>query len=241
MKSESCLPPPDPRVGLVCFLAVLGFVVALPVGASFWKSAALLFWLLVAGLLFTPQPAQFWKKLRRLLSILITFLAFLLAITLPVSKFISKEPAGQTLFYFGQIVLRALIVVVADLVFILSQKSEDLLAALSQAKMPSVLIQLLNSGLRYSQIFAEEATDSFRARLARETGARPFFEKLKTTGLIIEKIFWRVIDRSGRVYAAMLSRGYDGHLYFHKKFKLRFSDIFLLSSFLAALVILSLI
>lgn len=240
MKSESWLSLPDPRVGLVCFLAVLVFVVALPAGASIWKSAALLFWLLIAGLLFTPQPARFWKKLKGLFLILIPFLAFLLVITLLVSKLISKEPAGKTLFYFGQIVLRALIVVAADLVFILSQKSEDLLAALSQAKMPSVLIQLLNFGLRYSQIFAGEATASFRARLARETGARPLFEKLKTTGLVIEKIFWRVIDRSGRVYAAMLSRGYDGHLYFHKKFKLRFSDVFFLSGFLAALIVLSL-
>ncbi len=227
----------DPRTELLCFLAVMAFVVLLPAEAPLWKSAGLFFLLLVGGFAFAPQPVKFFNLFRKIALVLIPFIFFLLI----VSLLFSKEPAKKVFFYIAQVGLRSLVVVAANLVFILSQRSEDLLAAISQAKAPAVVIQLLNSGLRFSHIYTREATSSFRAKLARDRCRRPFFERLKITGLIIEKIFWRAIERSQRIYAAMLSRGYDGHFYFHRQFNLRLMDIVVLTSFLALLFALALI
>ncbi|MBC7363108.1 MAG: energy-coupling factor transporter transmembrane protein EcfT [Candidatus Aminicenantes bacterium] len=227
----------DPRTGLLCFLAVLAFVVLLPAEAPLWKSAGLFFLLLAGGFAFSPQPVKFLNLLKKIALILIPFIFFLLI----VSLLFSKEPASRVFFYLAQVGLRSLVVVAADLVFILSQRTEDLLAAMNQTKVPAVFIQLLNSGLRYSNIFTREATSSFRAKLARDRCRRPFFERLKITGLIIEKIFWRAIERSQRIYAAMLSRGYDGHFYFHRQFRLRLLDAVVLVSFLALLLALTLV
>ncbi|HEK85321.1 MAG: energy-coupling factor transporter transmembrane component T family protein [Candidatus Saccharicenans sp.] len=235
MKSNSKKVSLDPRVGLVGFLAILVFAAALPAGAPLWKSVVLFSLLLTGGLFFSFRGSQFWKRFKNLVLILLPFLAFLLVITL----LFSKEPPGRALFYFGQMVFRALIVVAADLVFILSQKTQDLLAALTQAKLPPVFIQLLNFAIRYSQIFTKEATNSFRARLSREKCRRLFFENLRITGLISERIFWRAIERSERIYAAMLSRGYNGHLYFHQKFRLQRADLVALISLLAVLIFLA--
>lgn len=226
----------DPRTGLFCFLAVMMFVVLLPAEAPLWKSAVLFPVLLAGGVAFSPS-ARFLKSFRRLTLILIPFIIFLPVLAL----LFSRETWPGAIFQAGQIILRALVVVLADLVFILSQKTEDLLAALSGLKIPSVFIQLLSSGLRYSHIFTAEAASSFRARLARDRCRRPFFERLKITALIIEKIFWRAVDRSHRVYAGMLSRGYDGNLYFHRRLRLPVSDYLILGSFLVTLVILALI
>ena len=44
-------------------------------------------------------------------------------------------------------------------------------------------------------------------------------KRLKITGLIIENIFMRVVERSQRIYAAMLSRGFEGQLFCLKEFK----------------------
>jgi len=225
----------DPRTGLLCFLAVLAFVVALPAEAPLWKNAGLLFLLLAAGLGFAPQLRKLLNWLKKMVLILIPFIVFLLVVTL----LLSKEPAKKVFFYIAQVGLRSLVVVAADLVFILSQRTEDLLAAMSQAKVPAVVIQLLNSGLRYSHIFTREAVSSFRAKLARDKCRQPFLKRLKITDLIIEKIFWRAIDRSQRIYAAMLSRGYDGNLYFHRPFRLRVLDVVALTSFLALLLALA--
>lgn len=236
MTNDGKVKRPDPRTGLLCFLAVMMFVVLLPVEAPLWKSAVLFLVLFASGVAFSPS-ARFLKSFKKLTLILIPFIFFITV----VSLLFSRETASGPIFRAGQIILRTLVVVLADLVFILSQKTEDLLAALPGLKIPSVFIQLLSSGLRYVHIFTAEATSSFRARLARDRCQRPFLERMKITGLIIEKIFWRAVDRSHRVYAGMLSRGYDGNLYFHRKLNLPVPDFFILGGFLVTLVILALI
>lgn len=236
MQTKSRAKSLNPLTGLLCFLAVLVFVVLLPAEAPLWKSAVLIPILFALGIIFLP-PARFFKSLSKLTFILMPLIILFLA----VSLLFSKHMPAQAICQVGQIILRALVLVLADLVFILSQKTEDLLVALSGLKIPSVFIQLLSSGLRYSHIFTAEAASSFRARLARDRCRKPFFERLKITGLIIEKIFWRAVDRSHRVYAGMLSRGYDGNLYFHQRLSLPISDYLILGGFLVTLVILALI
>ncbi len=157
------------------------------------------------------------RKLLHLLLFLLPFFIFLLLVTLLFSG--KKVSPAQSLFNLGQIAVRMIIIIAADVVFILSQTPEDIMAALHQSHLPRPIIRLLTSAARYYQILTDEAVSSFRARASRERGRRPVMKRLKITGLIIENIFMRVVERSQRIYAAMLSRGYEGQLFFLKKFK----------------------
>ncbi len=224
----------NPPTGLLCFMAVLAFVIFLPAKAPLWKIAVLLLVLFASGIIFL-SASRLIKKLGNLTLILLPLIIFILA----ASPIFSKEAQSQAIYQVGQITLRALAVVLADLIFILSHKAEDLLAALYRMKVPAVFIGLLSSGIRYMHIQKGEALCSFRARLARDRCKRTYFERLKITGLIIEKIFWRTIDRSQRVYAGMLSRGFDGNMYFHKNFRLKALDLLTAVSLLMALIFLA--
>ncbi len=207
----------DPRASLLSFAAVAASAVFLPGRTPFWKFAAILALLISINYLINRQPGKLMRKLLHLLLFLLPFFIFLVALTLLFSG--KKATPAQTLFNLGQIAVRMIIIIAADVVFILGQTPEDIMAALHQSHLPRPITRLLTSAARYYQILMDEAVSSFRARASRERGRRPVMKRLKITGLIIENIFMRVVERSQRIYAAMLSRGYEGQLFFLKKFK----------------------
>jgi len=161
-----------------------------------------------------------WARLRGPILFFLSFLIFLV----PLTIIFSPEPTRKTTFYLEQIAIRMALLVMAEAAFILSYQVEDLLAALNQCHLPDSVIQLLTSAIRYSQLLTAEAVSSFRARQVREVKKRGPMEKLNLTGLIIEKLFLRTLERSEKIYAAMLSRGYEGKLLFQKSFRLKAVD-----------------
>ena len=73
---------------------------------------------------------------------------------------------------------------------------------------------------RYLFVFADEAMRLLRARAARSgstgnpdlhTGGSIIW-RAKTTGGLAGNLFIRSLERSERIYVAMLSRGYDGEI-----------------------------
>ncbi|MDD8021245.1 MAG: energy-coupling factor transporter transmembrane component T [Acidobacteriota bacterium] len=207
----------DPRASLLSFVAVAVGAVFLPGSTPFWKFPALLAVLISINYLINQQPGKLMRKLIRLVVFFLPFFIFLLLVTLLFSG--EKATPARSLFNLGQIAVRMTIIVTADVVFILGQTPEDIIAAFHQSHLPQPITRLLASAVRYSQILTDEAVTSFRARASRETGRSSLRQRFKITGLIIEKIFMRVMDRGQHIYAAMLSRGYEGQMFFLKKFK----------------------
>jgi ABC-type cobalt transport system, permease component CbiQ and related transporters len=192
-------------------------IIFLPLKTSFWKLYFLLGFLFILGLIIYRGPQKMWTRLRGPILFFLSFLIFLV----PLTIIFSPEPTRKTTFYLEQIAIRMALLVMAEAAFILSYQVEDLLAALNQCHLPDSVIQLLTSAIRYSQLLTAEAVSSFRARQVREVKKRGPMEKLNLTGLIIEKLFLRTLERSEKIYAAMLSRGYEGKLFFQKSFRLK--------------------
>jgi len=207
----------DPRASLLSFVAVTASAVCLPGSTPFWKFAVLLALLISINYLINQQPGKLMRKLIHLLLFLLPFFIFLLLVTLLFCG--EKATPVQSLFNLGQITARMIIIITADVIFILGQTPEDIIAALHHSHLPQEITRLLISAVRYFQILTDEAVTSFRARASRETGRSSLRQRLKITGLITEKIFMRVMDRGQRIYAAMLSRGYEGQMFFLKKFR----------------------
>ena len=225
----------DPRASLLSFIAVAVVAVFLPGSTPVWKFGLLLAMLLITNFLVNQQPGKLMTKLLRLLVFLVPFFIFLVPVTLLFSG--KKASPSDSLFNLWQMAVRMIIIITADVVFILSQTPEDIMAALHQSHFPHSITNLMTSAIRYSQILTDETVTSFRARASRETGRSSLRQRFKIIGLIIEKIFMRVIDRSQRIYAARLSRGYEGQMFFQKKFRFGRREVVLVVALVGILLV----
>ncbi|WP_322488264.1 cobalt ECF transporter T component CbiQ [Chloroflexus sp.] len=92
----------------------------------------------------------------------------------------------------------------------------ELLTALAALRLPPVLILILGMAYRYLFILQEEALRMLRARDSRSASlpgqrvGRNLFWRVTITGRMVGTLFIRAYERSERIYAAMLARGYDG-------------------------------
>ncbi len=125
----------------------------------------------------------------------------------------------QGLARFISITLRSWISVQAAILLASTTRFPDLLAALKQLKVPGLFIAVIGLMWRYLFVIGGEAGRMLRARASRsatlEGGRRPGGSvawRAKVTGGMAGSLFLRSLERSERVYAAMLSRGYDGSL-----------------------------
>lgn len=93
----------------------------------------------------------------------------------------------------------------------------DLLWALGALRFPQPLVSTIGFMYRYLFVLADEALRMIRARAARSAqvpgrARPPIGWRGRVAGSMVGSLFLRSLARSERVYAAMLARGYDGHM-----------------------------
>jgi len=93
----------------------------------------------------------------------------------------------------------------------------DVLWALGTLRFPRLLVATIGFMYRYFFVLADEATRMLRARAARsgELGDRrkpPALWQARVAGHMVGSLFLRALERSERVHAAMLARGYNGQM-----------------------------
>ncbi len=94
----------------------------------------------------------------------------------------------------------------------------DLLVALRAAHVPRLLVAVFGLMWRYLFVLADEVLRLLRARAARSgqldlPGAKPGGSvawRARVAGGMAGNLFLRGLERSDRIYMAMVSRGYDG-------------------------------
>jgi len=130
-------------------------------------------------------------------------------ITIPVS------PAGVERCL--SIMVKAWISVLAAVFLTATTDSHALISGLRQLGVPAILISIIELMWRYLFVMVDEVTRLIRARNSRSTvvnhghhAGGSVFWRAGVTGNMAGSLFLRSIERSERVYAAMLSRGYNG-------------------------------
>jgi cobalt/nickel transport system permease protein len=94
----------------------------------------------------------------------------------------------------------------------------DILHALRHLHVPAILVSIIAFMYRYLFVLVDEVARLLRARAARSAqrpghqGGGTIFWRAKVTGHMAGQLFIRSLDRSDRVYQAMLARGYQGTL-----------------------------
>jgi cobalt/nickel transport system permease protein len=128
------------------------------------------------------------------------------------------EITDAGLLRFGGIVARSLISIAAAVLLTATTRFPDVLHALRHLRVPAVLVSIIAFMYRYLFVLAEEVERLLRARAARSArlpglrGGGRLGWRAGVVGHMAGQLLVRSLDRSDRVYQAMLARGFRGEL-----------------------------
>jgi len=212
----------DSRVKLVLSLAFILTTALIPHGA--WPVYIFLLAIIFSIVILSGLGFIFVLKRSALA------LPFVLA-ALPVIFTIQGDPLAQFMLgnwqltvslqgveRFISIALKSWISVQTAIVLASSTRFPDLLMAMRAIHIPKLLVAIFGLMWRYLFVLVDEALRLMRARLARsgESGLSnsksggSLVWRAQVTGGMAGSLFLRALERSDRIYNAMISRCYDG-------------------------------
>lgn len=129
----------------------------------------------------------------------------------------------------SSIFIRSWLSVIAATILTASTEPDHILRALRWFGVPRVFVATISFMWRYIFVIGEEAQRLMTAREARS--AKPSGRaggslrwRASVAGSMVGSLFLRTLNRSERVYVAMLSRGYNGEMRSLDRFNFRRSD-----------------
>jgi cobalt/nickel transport system permease protein len=212
----------DPRIKILVTVIFILSNALLPDGS--WPAFALA-WLLI---LIANDMAEIglWFSLKRSFVALPFALVAISAIFSPQGYplaewnlgFITLVPTDFGLIRFFSILVRSWLSVQMAIILVATTQFPDLIHAFEHLKLPRTLTTIIAFLYRYLFVLSDEALRILRARDARSAGLPGIKAggslgwRAKTTGSMAGQLFLRSYERSDRIYNAMISRGYAGHI-----------------------------
>ena len=241
----------DPRIKI---LVTVGFILSnalLPDGS--WPAFALAWLLLLTandasnvGLGFTLK-----RSFIALPFALVAFSAIFSPIGTPLAEwdlgFITLVPTDFGLIRFFSILVRSWLSVQMAILLVATTQFPDLIHAFEHLKLPRTLTTIIAFLYRYLFVLSDEALRILRARDARSAGLPGIRAggslgwRAKTTGSMAGQLFLRSYERSDRIYHAMISRGYVGHIRTINPHMMKRTDWFILALSTVILLIIQIV
>lgn len=213
----------NPQARLLSLPPILFLLFFLPLTKAFKKFIILAIFLLIINFFINKRTKISWGHLGHRLWLVIPFFLSLFLINWPISK----KSFNESIFIAIDISSRLTLGILASWVLIMNSSAEKIMVALNQLIPVQLFSNLITLGGRYFQTFLSEAIATLRAKKARDIYPKPLKEKMKILTLIIEKIVSRSFDRAEFIYVAMLSRGYQGKIFYLTKFSWSWLDYLL--------------
>jgi len=209
----------DPRVKVVL---ALGFILAAgltPIGA--WSGFAALLILALAASLASRLGLTFALR-RSYIALPFVLVALPLVFTIP-GEIVYQTPltgwtiTAQGLDRFLSLILRSWIAIQAAILLVAVAPFPDVVWALGALRVPRLLVATIGFMYRYFFVLADETARMLRARTARSAEAQgrrkpSLLWQGGVAGAMVGSLFLRALERSERVHAAMLARGYNGQM-----------------------------
>lgn len=214
----------DPRIKLTLTLAFILTNALVPTGA--WPIYILLSALLISIEILSELGVGYVLR-RSALALPFVLAAIPIMFTIPGNPIFTLVLGPWTIVISQpglerviSITLKSWLSVQAAIILAATTTFPDLLIALRALRVPRLLVGIFGLMWRYLFVLVDEALRLMRARAARsgetsEPGARKGGSLLwrgRVTGGMAGSLFLRGIERSDRIYMAMLSRGYDGEV-----------------------------
>ncbi len=114
------------------------------------------------------------------------------------------------------IVAKSWLSVQAALLLAYTTAFADLIDALGALRVPAIIVGIISFMYRYLSVLTDEAGRMSRARQSRSAAAPSgrsggsIAWRARVTGAMVGSLFIRSYERSERIYAAMLARGFSG-------------------------------
>ncbi|MCJ7703561.1 MAG: cobalt ECF transporter T component CbiQ [Anaerolineales bacterium] len=219
---DSLIHRTDPRVKVILALAFIFSNAFLPDGS--WLAFAIAWLVLLVGNDLSRLGLSFTFK-RSFVALpfaLVAVSAIFSPLGSPLAEwhlgFITLVPTDIGLIRFLSILVRSWLSVQIAILMVATTQFPDLIHAFEHLRMPRVLTTIVAFLYRYLFVLTDEAFRLLRAREARSAafpgrkrGGRLVW-RARVTGSMAGQLFLRSYERSDRIYNAMLSRGYTGHL-----------------------------
>ncbi len=247
-ESQSGLASLDPRSKI---LLACGFILTLsllPPG-EFLIYGLLLIVLYISASLSDCSPVYLVR--RSVIALPFAFAAVTLLFTIPGESLLTLPILGidisvEGAIRFASIVTRSWISVQAAILLIILTKVADLMWGLQGLHTPAILVSVAGFTYRYLDVLRSEASRLRTARQARSAtlsagrGGGTLLWRARVTGWMVGSLMIRSMERSERIYNAMLARGYTGEVKTLTRFELRSRDYWsmLVAALTAVIIIL---
>ena len=213
----------DPRVKTIVTIVFIISNALLPDGA--WL-AFVLAWVFLLGINLLSNLGFMYTFKRSFVALPFALVAVTVLFSIPgnpVSSFhflmwdFTITDAG--LLRFVSILIRSWLSVQMAIMLVAVTRFPDLIHALEHLHVPAILTTIIAFLYRYLFVLVDEVYRLLRARESRSaavSGQRSggsVVWRAKVAGNMAGQLFLRSYERSDRIYNAMLSRGYTGHLY----------------------------
>jgi len=148
---------------------------------------------------------------------------------------------------FVSILIRSWLSVQLAILLVATTRFPDLIHAFEHLRVPAILTTIIAFLYRYLFVLTDEVLRLLRARESRSAasaGKRSgggVLWRAKVAGNMAGQLFLRSYERSDRIYNAMLSRGYTGHLYTLNPHEMKSRDYFVTAFAIAIIFIVQII
>lgn len=250
-EKESFIHRLDPRVKVVVTLVFIISNALLPDGA--WVAFILAFLFLLAANQSSKLGIGYTFK-RSIVALPFALIAVTVLFSIPGTSIASFKLfmwnftiTDMGFLRFISILVRSWLSVQLAILLVATTRFPDLIHAFEHLRVPAILTTIIAFLYRYLFVLTDEVLRLMRARESRSAasaGKRSgggVLWRAKVAGNMAGQLFLRSYERSDRIYNAMLSRGYTGHLYTLNPHEMKPRDYFVTALSIAIIFILQII
>jgi len=190
----------DPRVKLICIFSLVAVVVVTPI-YHYQKFIVYGSIIILLVLISRVKVKYYLLRFIFLLPLLIFLGASLLVF--------SQQQWSQKQLILYNLFVKAFLTFCSFGVLVLTMKFQLIIKSLELMRFPKVSTSVLGFAHRYILLFQQEAGRMIKARRSRCFGRKRTWRDRKAVAFIVPFFLFRVLERSQRIYIAMLSRGYQ--------------------------------
>ena len=222
----------DPRVKIISMTAFI-LVIGLTPPSAYLKFLA---YFLILTAFFTAAGINIRKLIPRL------FFFFSLLVFLGITVFVfGNQTSIEKLDILWNLSVKSILIFLCIGFLMLSTELFLLIKGLELLKTPPIMISVLLFAYRYVSLFSGEAERMSLAKKLRTFNKQSFKNKIQTLVPLTSQLFSRAFKRTERIYAAMLSRGFDREIQTLTFFKISKKDWIFCSVFLCCLIALGIV
>lgn len=141
---------------------------------------------------------------------------FLLLMTVPLLLSQGLSFHEENALFAALILMKAYTSMTVISVILDTQSMDEFMTGLAGFKLPPVLITILTLSYRYVFLFLEDIGKMQTAAKSRFFRGGIRLNSLQSYGQLTAALIIRAIERSDRMYQAMIARGFTGRLHFEK-------------------------